>query len=128
MSRNTPLERRHMEQLRRQAALLVARIESDCAEIPDAGLRQRFEHTCTFAHDLLDKISLVEQVMIGQGEYREVLDRLQQRFDAGERRLQAIQQQLDRIDPTRADRQREQPPSSGGELGDAVRDSFLNLG
>ncbi len=52
---------------------MVARIEQNCGGTTEPQQRRELERTCTFAHDLLDKISLAEQAVSGHGDLEEVL-------------------------------------------------------
>ncbi|MCB9876788.1 MAG: hypothetical protein H6835_04210 [Planctomycetes bacterium] len=121
-----PLQQHHLEQLRRHAGMLVTRIESHCGEADDPAQRHRLECTCAFAHALLEKVSMTEEVVLHEGRWNDLTRRFEERFRAGQERLDSIGDELHRIDGERHGEGKH--PSSGSLIGDAVRDSFLNLG
>ena len=123
-----PLQQRHLAHLRQLLALLVARIEQTCGGTTEPQQRRELERTCTFAHDLLDKISLAEQAVSGHGDLEEVLNKLDERYRQGQERIEALHDRLEAIETPKKPDPHEHPPSSGSTIGDAVRDSFLNMG
>jgi len=121
-----PLHPHHLDHLRRHMALLIARIEDNCASTTDSSLRGELETTCAFAHDLFDKLSLAEQAVAGHGDHADVVARLEERYRQGQARIDALHDQLEHIErPKRPDL--EHHPASGSNVGDAVADSFMNL-
>jgi hypothetical protein len=126
-----PLRVQHLEQLRAHIAALVARLEAACAATAEPQQRDQHERTCAIARDLLDQVGLANKAVATRGERGEVdavLQQLDERFAAGQARIDALQRQLDRIEtPQRPDLEKPSP-SSGSVIGDAVRDSFLNMG
>lgn len=124
----SPLNHRHLDHIRQHLAMLVARIESHCGATTDPELRREIESTSSFAHDLLDKVSLAEQAMAGHGELDAVLSRLDERYRKGQERIEAMHNRLEQIEHPHKPEVHEHPASSGSTIGDAVRDSFLNMG
>ncbi|MEO6597981.1 MAG: hypothetical protein ABIP94_24825 [Planctomycetota bacterium] len=123
-----PIHPRHLDHIRRHLAVLIARIEDDCITANDPELRRRLEGTSAFAHDLLDKVSLAEQAVAGHGDVVEVLARLDERLRQSHARIDAMHDQLEHIGTPKRPNPHEQPKGSGSTIGDAVRDSFLNMG
>ncbi|MEZ5964554.1 MAG: hypothetical protein R3F56_11965 [Planctomycetota bacterium] len=92
-----PLHQRHLEHIRRHLSLLVARIESTCNETTDPRDRRELEKTCTFAHDLLDKVCLAEQAVSGPYQSDELVRKLDERCHQGQERLDALHARLEAV-------------------------------
>ncbi|MCK5944506.1 MAG: hypothetical protein KAI24_21135 [Planctomycetes bacterium] len=107
-------------------ALLVARLEDLADSAKDHDLHAPLTRTKESALDLFDKFRLLE-VSLANAEHRdEELAKLDERFD---RSLDAIRAMHGEVSEDALKRLADAgPESTGSDIGDAVRDSFLNMG
>lgn len=114
----------HLARIRARLAQLVAHLE---AAHPAAATRPQAAATAlTLGRALLRRVTLAEEAVARDREAAVALGRIEQRHADAFRRLDELQEEIEHLpDPRATDDER--PRSSGSTIGDAVRDSFLNM-
>lgn len=121
---NEPMPDNHLAHIREQVALLVARLEpaaGDVLSIPDAD-------TLALANLLLRRITQAELAIANDAESAAALRRIDEQYQRSIHRIDEEHSRLEDTPRAHAPAPDRHPPSSGSVIGDAVRDSFLNMG
>jgi hypothetical protein len=122
-----PFQRDDLAHLRRQLALLAANVEQAAAS-GESTQRSSLQHLGEYANAVLHQVTLAEQACVDCDANDATVAKLQDHFRAARSRIDEIGRRLDRVQvPERPDLDAKSK-SSGSTVGDAVRDSFLNMG
>lgn len=115
----------HLARIRARLAQLVAHLE---AAHPSASTRPPAATTAlTLGQSLLRRVTLAEEAVARDRDAAIALSRIEQRHADAFQRLDELQDEIDHLPDPRAGSGDERPRSSGSTIGDAVRDSFLNM-
>lgn len=119
-----PAAETHLAHIRQQVAMLVARLE----EAASAGGGAATEPAAALARLLLRRITFTEQALQNDRESAEAMRRIDHVYRDSIGRIDALQDDLERTPRAQRPDLDQPPPSTGSNIGDAVRDSFMNLG
>jgi hypothetical protein len=115
----------HLGHIREQVALLLTRLEREATGTKTPAPTS--DETLVLARLLLRRIAYAEQSLATDDEAAAALQRIDAAYRDSIHRIDQLHERLEQTPPPQSPHLGEHGPSSGSTIGDAVRDSFLNL-
>lgn len=123
----TDLQQLHLPEIRGQLAMLCARLEETTKNAPDARLRDEVRHLTDFATHILGDVCLAEQCARKDEAADEAVRELKARYRQSGARIAELKRRIDAIRKPQAPDLDSKPADTGSDVGNAVRDAWLNM-